>query len=126
MPDLTPRIRDNLAEVRGRIAEAAARSGRGAESVSLVAVTKFAAEPAVLCWSIWAVIAWARAGRSNSGSALFLLAGLPIEWHMIGHLQRNKVRRTLPLIGLLQSCDNLGLIEAVDQAVHELCGAFPC
>ena len=45
-----------------------------------------------------------------------MLAGLPIEWHMIGHLQRNKVRRTLPLIGLLQSCDNLSLIEAVDQS----------
>ena len=47
MPDLAQRIRDNLAEVRGRIAEAAARSGRAVESVSLVAVTKFATEPAI-------------------------------------------------------------------------------
>ncbi|HEV3006422.1 MAG TPA: YggS family pyridoxal phosphate-dependent enzyme, partial [Pirellulales bacterium] len=31
------------------------------------------------------------------------LAGEPIEWHLIGHLQRNKVARTLPLVGLIHS-----------------------
>ncbi|MGO8753531.1 MAG: YggS family pyridoxal phosphate-dependent enzyme [Thermoguttaceae bacterium] len=120
MPDLAPRIRDNLAEVRGRIAEAAARSGRGAESVSLIAVTKFAAEPAIRALVDLGCHRLGESRPQQLWERAALLAGLPIEWHMIGHLQRNKVRRTLPLIGLLQSCDNLSLIEAVDQSAHEV------
>jgi pyridoxal phosphate enzyme (YggS family) len=37
------------------------------------------------------------------------------SWHLIGHLQRNKVRRTLPLVDCLQSVDSLRLAQAVSQ-----------
>jgi hypothetical protein len=45
-----------------------------------------------------------------------LLKELPIRWHAIGHLQRNKVERTLPLISLLHSGDSLRLLTAVSAA----------
>ena len=115
MSDIATRIRENLAEIRGRIADAAIRGGRSADRITLVAVTKAAGEPAIR-----ALVAegcrllgesrpqqlWARAAS---------LADLAIQWHMIGHLQRNKVRRTLPLVEFLQAADSMSLIEAVDQ-----------
>jgi pyridoxal phosphate enzyme (YggS family) len=110
------RVTDNLAQVRERIAVAAARAGRAADEITLVAVTKYADESA-----IEALMAagchdlgesrpqqlWQRAER---------FAGHGIRWHMIGHLQRNKVARTLPLVSLVHSCDSLRLADAVDSA----------
>ena len=44
------------------------------------------------------------------------LGGLPIRWHLIGHLQRNKVHRTLPLVTLIHSADSPRLVAALDEA----------
>jgi pyridoxal phosphate enzyme (YggS family) len=38
----------------------------------------------------------------------------PVRWHLIGHLQGNKVRRTLPLVGLVHAVDSLKLLRAID------------
>ncbi len=43
------------------------------------------------------------------------LADLPIRWHFIGHMQRNKLRRTLPAIGLFHSVDSPRLLAALDE-----------
>ncbi len=43
-----------------------------------------------------------------------------VRWHMIGHLQRNKVRRTLPLVSLIHSVDSLRLLEEIDREAHTL------
>jgi PLP dependent protein len=120
MPDVAHRIRENLAEIQGRIAAAAVRSGRPADGVTLVAVTKFVGEP-----EIRALVAagctilgenrpqqlWEKAPR---------LAGLPIRWHLIGHLQRNKARRTLPLVAMIESVDSPELVAAIDRHAGEL------
>jgi PLP dependent protein len=119
------RITDNLAEIRERIAAAAARSGRPAEHVTLVAVTKYAGARAAR-----EVIAagchdlgesrpqelWSKAGE---------LADLPIRWHLIGHLQRNKVERTLPIVSLIHSVDSRRVAAAVDQTTQSLGRAVP-
>jgi pyridoxal phosphate enzyme (YggS family) len=47
------------------------------------------------------------------------LADLPARWHLIGHLQRNKVRRTLPLVTLIHSADGLELIADIDRIAGE-------
>jgi hypothetical protein len=120
MPDIEHRIRENLATVQGRIAEAAQRSGRPADQVTLVAVTKFVGEA-----EIRALVAagctilgenrpqqlWEKAAR---------LAGLPIRWHLVGHLQRNKARRTLPLVAMIESADSPELVAALDRHAVEL------
>lgn len=108
------RISENLAGVRGRIADAARRSGRSASEVRLVAVTKYVDSQVAR--------QLAEAGCHDLGEArpqeLWRKAeGLSqeaIEWHLIGHLQRNKIGRTLPLVRLIHSGDSLRLIEAID------------
>ena len=114
------RIAENLAQVRSRIAEAAARAGRTTDAVKLVAVTKYvSAEIAA------AVVA---AGCHDLGesrpqelwSKAVALAGLAVRWHLVGHLQRNKIRRTLPLVTLLHSADSLRLLPAVDEEARAL------
>jgi pyridoxal phosphate enzyme (YggS family) len=123
MLNISERIAENLREVRQRIDAAAVRSGRRGEDIRLVAVTKYVGTA-----EIRAVVA---AGCTDLGESrpqqlwqrAEELADLPIRWHFIGHLQRNKVRRTLALsaaLAMIQSVDGLRLAEAIDQTAAEL------
>jgi PLP dependent protein len=113
-------IADNLRRVQERIEAAAESAGRDASEVTLVGVTKYvevheAAELAAAgCVDLGESRPqelWAKAGEfaSASGSAV-----PPIRWHLIGHLQRNKLRRTLPLVSLIHSVDSERLLAAID------------
>ncbi len=112
--NLAQRIAENVQQVRERIAAAAARSGRMGEEIRLVAVTKYvgAAEARAL------VEAGCRDLGESRPQELWRkaeeLAGQQVRWHMIGHLQRNKLARTLPLASLIHSGDSLRLLEAID------------
>src|SRR5689334_13509595 len=106
MDHVAARLAQNLADVRGRIADAAHRAGRAPESVKLVGVTKYvSAEIAAALLDVGCTQLgegrpqelWAKAEA---------LGGRAVEWHLIGHLQRNKIRRTLPLVSLIQSVDS--------------------
>ncbi len=120
MADLAEQIADNLADVRQRIARAAARAGRKADEVRLVAVTKYTGPD-----EIRALVA---AGCTELGEArpqqlwqrAAELADLPIRWHMIGRLQRNKVRRTLPLVSCIHSVASPRLAAEIDHFAGEL------
>jgi PLP dependent protein len=119
MSDLAGRIAENVACVRERIAAAAARAGRDVAQVTLVAVTKYVG-PA----EIRALVA---AGCTELGESrpqqlwqrAAELADLPIRWHLIGHLQRNKVRRTLPLVSLIHSLDSPRLATEINTAAGD-------
>ena len=115
MSKLSARIAENLAVVRGRIAEAAARSGRAADEITLVAVTKYVSADVTRLL----VEAGCRELGESRPQSLWekaaALACLPVRWHMVGHLQRNKVHRTLPLVAMIHSIDSRRLLEAVDQ-----------
>jgi pyridoxal phosphate enzyme (YggS family) len=118
MSDLAERLAANLKAVRRRIALAAKCCDRDPDSIKLVAVTKGA--------SIDAIRAAIEAGCLDLGESrpqeLERKAeeiGEPtVRWHLIGHLQRNKVRRTLPLVSLVHSIDSLRLLETI-QAENE-------
>jgi pyridoxal phosphate enzyme (YggS family) len=120
MTDISHRIGENLAWVRERIAKAAMRAGRSAEEIKLVAVTKYVGQAVIS--------ALVQAGCTDLGESrpqqLWQksedLADLPIRWHLIGHLQRNKVRRTLPLTSMIHSADSMRLIKAIDETAAEL------
>jgi len=109
------RLQENLASVRERLAQAANRAGRKAEEITLVGVTKYVEPP--LARMLY------EAGLGTLGESrpqelwrkAEALADLPIEWHMIGHLQRNKVKRTLPLATLIHSVDNLRLLAEISR-----------
>ena len=114
MSDVRERIAENMAHVRERIAAAAVRAGRRPDEVTLVAVSKYV--------GVDEAQALLAAGCRDLGESrpqelwrkAEALGASAIRWHLIGHLQRNKVARTLPLVSLLHSGDSLRLLEAVD------------
>ena len=125
MTDSGKRIAENLAGVKDRIAAAAKRSGRRPEQVKLVAVTKYV--DANLARKL--VEAGCRDLGESRPQELWekasALDDLSVHWHMIGHLQRNKVRRSVPLISFLHSGDSLRLLRAVNEAAAEVEGRLP-
>jgi pyridoxal phosphate enzyme (YggS family) len=114
------RIAENLANVRSRIAEAARRSGVDASGVRLVAVTKRnAAGPIRELVKLGQVDLgenypqelWAKAEE---------LADLGICWHLIGHLQGNKIKKTVPMVRMIHGVDSLKLLRALDDLAGTL------
>jgi PLP dependent protein len=120
MTDPSKIIADNLARVHERIAEAAISAGRSASEVQLVAVSKYVGvtETAALLSAGCASLGESRPQQLWEKSAASELAGA--DWHLIGHLQRNKVRRTLPLVSLIHSVDSLRLLETIEECAVEL------
>lgn len=112
-------ISARLADVLDRIARAAARAGRPAASVRLVAVSK--------TFTIEHVRAAADAGQMEFGEnkvqeALQKIAGsadLQIRWHLVGHLQSNKTRKAAQAFACIHSVDRLDLLERLDAAAAE-------
>lgn len=118
-------LADNLALVQRRIAEACARAGRERSDVTLIAVTKtVSAEVAAHLVDLGI-----RDLGENRPQELWRKAALlprDVRWHLIGHLQRNKIERTLPLIHRLHSVDSLRLLEALDISDVEVMLEFNC
>ena len=104
-----------IAAVRERIEGARVRAGRTAE-VTLVAVTK-THPPATLRAAIAAGLADLGENRvPELAEKVGELGRDAARWHLVGHLQRNKVARALPLFDLLHSLDSVRLAEALSAA----------
>lgn len=126
------RIARNLREVREKISESCAKVGRDPSEVRLVVVTKMADIPAIQ--------ALLQCGESelgenrvqqllqraplvdefiarNQGREVGRARKVPesVRWHMVGHLQRNKVKQALPAIDLIHSVDTLRLAEQINK-----------
>lgn len=116
-------VAQNLGEILDRIASAAARSGRSAGDVELVAVSKtFPAQSVRDAWDAGQAVF----GESRVQEAVAKIPDLPgaIRWHFIGHLQKNKIRRALPLFELFHGVDSVDLARDMDRIAAEE-GAFP-
>lgn len=109
-------IASRLAGVRARLADACARAGRPAESVTLLAVSKTKPESAIR-------EAYA-AGQRDFGenyvqeltAKAAALSDLPgLRWHVIGPLQRNKVKQVVPVASLVHTVDRPQLAEEIDR-----------
>lgn len=105
-------LESRLAEVRNKIAAAAKIAGRDASAVTLVGVTKTATvELAAEAFSL----GLHDLAESKPQELWKKAAAIPAaRWHLIGHLQRNKLDRTVPLVSLLHSVDSVRLLEALD------------
>jgi PLP dependent protein len=110
------RVRENLALVRGRVDEACRRAGRTPGDVRIVGVTKYvAADRARLLLECGCIDLAESRPQSLWEKAEALAAATPMpRWHLVGHLQRNKIRRTLPLLSLLHSLDSRRLLDALE------------
>jgi PLP dependent protein len=109
-------ISARLADVRDRIARAAARAGRNPSQVKLIAVSKtFPAD---------AVRAAAAAGQIDFGENKVQEAErkradtreLPLVWHLIGHLQTNKAKKAVAEFDVIHSVDSADLVRKLDAA----------
>jgi pyridoxal phosphate enzyme (YggS family) len=105
---------ENLTAVKERIAKAAARAGRDPEAVTLVAVTKTVPVEHIR----EAIDAGHHVfGENRVQEAQAKVQGLgrgDVQWHLIGHLQRNKVKFVCDLFDLIHSVDSLPLAEAIE------------
>jgi pyridoxal phosphate enzyme (YggS family) len=134
--DVLETLRARLKEVRERIAEAARAVDRRPESVTLVAVSKYA-NPEQIRAAIKLGIQdfgenyvqnlQQRATQFNEAHARLRQQSVEgiadsLRWHMIGHLQRNKVKMLLPHVTMVQTVDSLRLAEELDSQVPKLLG----
>ena len=111
-------ITSRLGDARERIAAAAARSGRSPDGVTLLAVSKTVAPEAIQ-------------QAFDAGQTLFaenrvqeLIDKAPqlpgnIEWHLIGHLQSNKIRKALDVTRRIHSVDSLKLAQQISRIATE-------
>jgi pyridoxal phosphate enzyme (YggS family) len=105
-----PNLPERVAEIRGRLAAAAARGGHG-QSVRLIAVTKtHGPEAAIEAWN--AGVPDCGENRVQEALGKMDAVDVPVVWHLIGHLQRNKVHE-LEHFALLHSLDSSRLADAV-------------
>ena len=120
---ISPRkIADNIQRLRDRIAQAASRSRRDPAGVQLVAVTK-SAEPEDLRTLVELGVtdlAESRVQQLIDRKAQLdewlarRKSPVAVRWHMVGHLQRNKVKSVLECCCLIHSVDSLRLAEEID------------
>lgn len=117
---LVETIRRNLDSIRQRIAEASVRSGRSVDAVRLIAVTKYVGLDEIRALYAAGCRDFGESRPQDLWQKAEILRDLPLNWHLIGHLQRNKIRRTLPLVSLLHSGDSLAVLEAVNRLGGEI------
>jgi len=117
------RLRTNLRRVEARIAAACTRAGRPRDAVTLVAVTKYV-EPHVA--SLLVELGVHDLGESRPQELWRKAAAIPqAKWHLVGHLQRNKVERTLPVTTMIHSVDSLRLLQAINNEAAKLGRRIP-
>jgi pyridoxal phosphate enzyme (YggS family) len=120
MDEIASRIADNLASVRNQIAAAAQRSGRAAEAVTLVAVTKSAPPEIARRLVEFGATDLGESRPQELWSKAHVLSKVDVRWHLIGHLQRNKIRRTLSHLELVHSVDSRRLLVAIDEEARAI------
>lgn len=107
-------IAGNCKRVMDAIAEAAERSGRDPRRVRLLAATKTQPVEAVRA-AVEAGVSLLGENYVQEAQAKKDLVGGDAEWHLIGHLQRNKARAAVDLFSLIQSLDNERLARILDR-----------
>lgn len=118
-----PSIAENLDSIRSRIATAAERTGRKPGDIELLAVSKtFTSDVIREAVDAGQVLF----GENKVQEAMAKIPQLPskLRWHLIGHLQSNKVRKILPLVECIQSVGSIDLAKDINRIAAEL-GLFP-
>jgi len=132
-------LAERLDEVRERIAAACDKAKREPGEVTLIAVTKTAAPEQIREMLSLGVgdlgesrvqVLQQRAAQVNefySRKMAHAEEGMPakLRWHMIGHLQRNKIKPVMPVVSMIHSVDSLRLAEELDQNAEKLGKRMP-
>ena len=117
-------LRDNIQLVQERIAAAAARCGKSPDDITLVAVSKTVAVEKI---NQAIELGIRHIGESRIQEARQKLPEItaPVTRHLIGHLQRNKVKYAVKLFDLIQSLDSISLAEEIEARCSKLGKTMP-
>jgi len=116
-------VESRCAAVRAQIVEAAARAGRRAENITLVAVSKTHPPDAVIAALAAGQAVFGESRVQEARAKIPLVPGRAC-WHFIGHLQKNKIRHALPLFELFHGVDTLEIAQDMERIAAEG-GVFP-
>jgi pyridoxal phosphate enzyme (YggS family) len=112
-------IKRNLKEVRERIAAAAGRVGRSADEIKLVAVSKMH-PPEMLLVAIKSGVTSLGENKVQEAEGKIPTVGRDsAEWHLIGNLQKNKVRKAVQLFDVIQTVDSPELVHRLERICEE-------
>jgi pyridoxal phosphate enzyme (YggS family) len=117
-------LAENLEMIRRRICEAALRASRDPATVTLLAVTKGQTPEKVRAAAELGLMIF---GENRIQEAKLKIGQCPgkLRWHMIGHLQSNKVRDAVHFFEMLQSVDSLALAQEVDKWADKAAKTVP-
>lgn len=126
----THKIEKNLQRIRDNVAEACQRTRRHPDEVGLIAVTKSVDLDTIKNLLDAGVTELAESRAQNLTQRAEELAAYasrrrtplpaPVHWHMVGHLQRNKVKSILPVVSAVHSVDSLRLAEELQDRAEKL------
>ncbi|GMT42102.1 MAG: YggS family pyridoxal phosphate enzyme [bacterium] len=118
---LQKRISENLSEIRTNITRAAKRAGRSPDEVTIVAVTKTHGAASVRA-AMENGIKVLGENRVQEARTKFKEIGGGVDWHFIGHLQKNKVKFLFDIFSLVHSVDSFELAAEINRraAVDEV------
>lgn len=111
-------ISANFSYILKRIKLAAERSGRDAETIKLVAVTKNVGIPKIR-EAIAGGVTIIGENRIQEAREKFSEIGSTVQWHFIGHLQTNKVKYLFDIFSLIHSVDSLPLAEEIQKKAEK-------
>ena len=111
-PEFFATLKNRMAIIEQRVTAACQRAGRHRSEVTVIAVTKTLSEHGVRLASEAGL---EHLGESRPQDLWKKAEAVPTaDWHFIGHLQRNKIDKTLPVASLLHSVDSVRLLHALD------------
>ena len=118
-------ISDNLREIHGRIVEACDEYDRDADDITIVAITK--THPAAARkMAVAAGIHNIGESRLQEAEPKITEVGQIARFHMVGHLQTNKVKKAVQLFDVIQSVDSYKLAEEIDRRAAEIDRVIEC
>jgi len=116
-------IKENIEVIRKRIEKAAIKAGRNPSDIKLIAVTKNV-EPQNIIEAIEAGVVDFGENRVqellNKANIIEEKSDKNVKWHMIGHLQTNKVKYIVDKITMIHSLDSLKLAQEIDRKAQKL------
>jgi pyridoxal phosphate enzyme (YggS family) len=119
-------LAENISRVRERMATAAQRSGRRLEEIVLMAVAKTVSTPRIIEAYDSGIRVFGENRIQEFAGKIEAVRNLPdAEWHMIGHLQTNKVSKAAELFKAIDSVDSVRLARKLNAAASELGKKLP-
>ncbi len=113
-------IAQNLLSIKKRVADACARAARSPDEVTIIAVTKTQPLPKIEAAYQAGMTHFGENRVQEAQGKLPELSGIDATWHIIGHLQTNKVKMALALFDIIHSVDSIRLAQAISKQANKV------